>query len=698
MAVVNPGYSEAQANASTRYYSRESAKKNEVGDLPPIKEKGLREDSMGSLLFFLITFFSDPPFFTNPFGEVQLSSIAHEEAVLLGQAGNINKLEPRAYGKSVRSILSALWASLRGVQDFSMICSDSTEKSSDLLKMAHTALGENEKLLAAFPELYPFHKLDGNPHKCQYQTYQGNRTKISIKGDTIYFPVLGGQFDCEAAMIVSRPYLKARGKNVEGRRPTVIYLDDIQSTEEAMSPTSVRKNIKVLTSDIAFLGTREKPVTIINNATIIEVDDFPSKVAEMDAFTTVRYKMVESFPVGCEPGKGNFSEHWTKYFEIRKDYNREKVGDRLRASLAATAYYEANREEMDKGSSVTWDYAFSFERKQEISTIQAAMNFIVDYNWKSFKSECQNEPPDRDDDSSFLTAAEITLKQHAQPRGVVPREATTLVGFIDVQMEMFFLEVWAFAEDFTGFKIFDAEYPDQESLWFEKRKLKRKLSTIDRYKNISSLEGRIKQGILDLWDEVLNLEFKRDGDGNTMQISMLGTDTGFKGSTIESAYLDSPHKNRIMLCRGYGFKAKQKPQREKKTKKGERKGHGWFLPLAHNGIQVLQIDTNLLKSFFHQRLATSLGDPGSFSSWKAPPQHHELSGSHYKAEYRTTLRGPYGDVDEWEEMPGKPDNDRLDCAVGCIAIAGHQGIKMAGADYTETKKKRKKIDWSTWGK
>ena len=406
--------------------------------------------------------------------------------------------------------------------------------------------------------------------------------------------------------------------------------------------------------------------------------------------------MVEQFPVGCEPSRGIWPKHWDEYFTIRSDYDKEIVGDKNRAWQNANDYYLENREVMDEGSDVTWDHAYS-EARCESSTIQAAMNYIADYGWESFSSECQNEAAVQSDDENFLTRGQITEKQHAQKKGVVPADATTVVGFIDVQQEMFFFEVWAYTDKFTGYKISGGEWPDQKSLTFEKSDLKQKLSK--KYPQ-TNLEARLKIAVIDLWKTLLEAEFKRT-DGTMMQISMLGTDVGYKGTTIESAYLDmSPSlRSRIQLCAGFGYTAKKKPLRFKTIKRGNKKGFGYFLGDAKRGIQTLETDVNLLKTFFHQRFATPIGDPGSFSLWKASPNQHWLTASHYKAEYRVTLDGPFGIVDEWQPMPGRPDNDRLDCGVGCVAIASLQGISMAGADYEELGGvKRRKIDPSRWGK
>ena len=667
--------------------------KNEVGDLPECVDPVLRQKCLESLEFFLVHCF--PDVFLDPFGEVQKSSIEHEGRILKRGSGKLNKLEPRGYGKSTRSILGAVWGALGGYQDFTMVCCDSMEKSQDLLKMATMALCENKIILGLFPEVWPFHKLTSS-HACQYQTYKGQKTKIDTKGDTIYFPVLDGSFPSEAKMIVARPFRKARGKNIESRRPTLYILDDIQSTEDAMSPTGPRKLIKFLTSDLGFGGSRRHPASMINNATIIAERDYPSLVSDLKAFTTVRYKMVNTFPDDYESGSG----HWVEYLKIRQDYDGEIVGDDERAKRLALDYYLEHREEMDAGHSVTWDHAYSRVVEDcEVSTIQAAINFIQDFGRTSFDSECQNQADVKGTAEGFLTAKEIARKQHPYGRLVVPPWCDLIVAYIDVQKDLLFWKIWCFRKDgFTGGNIEFSQFPKQNSRYFTKLTVKTTLSDI--YQN-TSLEACQKQAIIDLTDDLCQHEFEREGDGTKMQIEMIGIDSRYQTETVRDAYRESKNKGRLQLCMGMFYGAKTKPQRHKVIKKGSGavKGFGFHLAPAVQGIQTLEMDTNRLKTFVHQRYATQLGDPGSFSLCEDDPLNHEMNADHECAEYFDRLTGPYGEVDEWEVKPGRPDNDGFDCTVGCVAIASLRGAKMIGTeDHEDGRVKRKRVDASKWSK
>lgn len=635
----------------------------------------LRERCLDSLEVFLSEIFEE--LFSDPFGDVQIASIQQEEHILNTGVGNLNKLEPRGYGKSTRSILAAVWACLKGVQDFVMVCCDSTEKSADLLKLALMALSENEKLLSIFPELHCFHVLEGNSHRCLYQTYKGEKTKISIKGDTIYFPVLGGQFASEGAMIVARPFKKARGKNIEGRRPSVVILDDVQSTEDAMSPTSTAKNLKILLTDIAFLGSRKKPVAIINNATVIQDRDYPTAVSKTPAFTTVRYKMVESMPENLDL--------WEKYQAIRQAYSSDDIGDRERAFNEALEFYVSRRERMDAGAVVTWEYAYS-TAKGEISTIQAAMNFIADFGQESFDSECQNDPQEEAGPMDLLSVEEIMAKTNGVPANIVPLGHNTVVCHIDVHEEILDYEVWSFDERFGGAKVLGGTWPDQRRNMFNHKSPPIPLSSI--YDGVT-IEARLDLAIDDLFERLLGREWMREDDVPLHIAKALIDANGVHADTIKKTCRASRYASTIVPSFGMGITAKKLPISRLPNNKGRRDiGPEWAPKKAEKGeIPCVIFDTNYWKTRFHKQLAMPKGEHGSLMMHEGE-EVHQRSAEAYRSEKPVEVTANNRTVKEWQLKPNE-HNHPFDNAVGCMVAASMCGVTSTKRK-PRTKPKRRK--------
>lgn len=661
------------------YMQNKRDKDNEIGPLPEILYPELRDRILGSLEFFLAEIFAD--LFADPFGNVQLASIGMEENILETGAGNLNKLEPRAYGKSTRSILAAVWAALKGAQDFVMVCCDSQEKSTDLLKLALMALSENEKLLGCFPELVCFHHLDGNTHRCQYQTYKGNRTKISIRGDTIYFPVLGEGMASEGAMIVSRPFKKARGKNIEGRRPSVVILDDVQSTEDAMSPTSVSKLMKILTTDIAFLGSRKKPVAIINNATIIQDHDYPSQVAKTAAFTTVRYKMVDAMP--------DNAKLWEEYQVIRQAYSSDQIGDRKRAETEALEFYVKNRAAMDLGSAVTWDHAYS-TAKGELSTIQAAMNFIADFGQEAFDSECQNDPQEEKGSVDLLHISEIMQKQNGIPANIVPLGHDTLVSFVDVHEEILDFEVWAYNEKFGGAKVLGGTWPNQRRNTFNHASPPVPLSF--QYPNMT-IEARLDAALDDLFEELLRRDWIREDD-TPMRIARCLVDAnGTHADTIKKTCQRSDWAAILTPSFGMGITARKMPISRLPNNQGRTDiGPEWAPKKAGKGeMPSVIFDANYWKTRFHSQLSKPKGEHGALLLHDGPPEAHQRSAEGYRAERPVEVTANGRTVKEWQLIPNR-ENHPFDCAVGCMVAASMCGVTSSKKrQITERHRKKRRL-------
>lgn len=654
------------ASEERKEYSRQLSQnirdtKNTVKKIGKPANPKLRKRVSASLPVFLTEIF--PDLFCDPFGAVQLDSIKQEEYIHNAGVGNLLKLEPRGFGKSVRSILGVVWACLTGRQDFAVVCCDSTEKADDLLKLAMMALSENQLLLDCFPELSCFHALDGNSFRCKYQLYEGNKTKISIKGDTICFPVLGEGLPSEGAIIVARPYKKTRGKNIEGRRPSLVILDDVQSTEDAMSPTTVAKLMQILTTDIALLGSKRRPVAIINNATVIRDGDFPTQVSKLNAFTTVRYKMMTTLP--------DDQELWEEYHGIRQAFSSETVGDRARAEKEALEFYVANRKAMDKGAEPTWEYAYS-TGKNEISSVQAAMNFIADFGRASFNSECQNDPQEDQQSLDLLTVDEIAAKTNKCPANIVPLGHGTLVAFIDVHDEILDYEVWAFNERFGGSKVLGGTWPDQGTQVFTHTDPPRPLSY--KYPNMTT-EGRLDIALDDLFDFLLGREWVRE-DETPMRIARCLVDAnGTHSDTIKKTCRNSEYAALLTPSYGMGITARKLPISRLPNNKGRRDiGPEWAPKKASPGeIPSVIFDANYWKTRFHSQLSKPKGEHGSLLLHEGPPGVHKRSAEGYRAEKAIEVTANGRTVKEWQLMPNR-ENHPFDCAVGCMVAASMCGV------------------------
>ena len=123
----------------------------------------------------------------------------------------------------------------------------------------------------------------------------------------------------------------------------------------------------------------------------------------------------------------------------------------------------------------------------------------------------------------------------------------------------------------------------------------------------------------------------------------------------------------------------------------------WIMRPDSAGQFYLSMDVSRLKDFLMARLSSPQGEKGSISLFKAPPERHQLFAHHIcNSEYPepVTARGITKNL--WKQRDGRPDNDYLDVAVGCLAIASTLGAYLHTTGQTQTataKRKRLKDIW-----
>jgi hypothetical protein len=181
-----------------------------------------------------------------------------------------------------------------------------------------------------------------------------------------------------------------------------------------------------------------------------------------------------------------------------------------------------------------------------------------------------------------------------------------------------------------------------------------------------------------------------------MRVDLCLVDAGWgqMASTIHQFCRESPHKATIRASRGKYVGATKAPLNQWKPGPGDRRGDGWMLKAAgvKHGREVL-FDANYWKSFVAERCRSPMGTPGALTVFGSDPAVHAPMGKHLASEFPVRASADGRTVDEWQKRPGRPDNDWLDCLVGCCVAASVLGMSWSSSGVpTEPKKVRKKID------
>lgn len=520
-------------------------------------------------------------------------------------------------------------------------------------------------------------------------------------------------------------------------RPDLVILDDVQKDQKADSPASCDKLIRLIDGAVQGLAGPGERIGCLMPCTVAREGDVSDTYLDMmkkPEWQGERCRLVMSWPDGITDIDISLeteeSKLWNQYAELRR------LSLRLHGNIdLATQFYEANRELMDKNFVCSWSERY--QKKIELSAQQHAMNLRLT-NGETFPAEYQNRGRKPDNEGVVpITSDMLAEKTVAYPKRTLPIDTQYLVAFVDVQNEGFFYTVFACSPDFTGVFTDYGVFPEVNSRIFQRAMLDG-WSVLSRefykaYPNLAAtahkteggrlrapLEAKIYHGLGLMVRHLLTREYFKDDSVRTpMRIQKIAIDARWGdvtdvikrfcreyGSRTKSVvapdsiddfvpardilipyigqYVSPVHKQFEEYTRtpGWLFEDQKSPQ-VKEIK--------WIYKPDASGQYYLAADVNRLKSFLMARLASPPGSPGCISLFDAPPEIHEMFARHIcDSEYPETIIAKNRTKDLWQLREGKPDNDYLDGAAGCMALASYMGAyirtQAAGPSQSSTRK------------
>ena len=660
---------EERRNAERDRQAEQSLAGRDIGPLPEVVNPDRKAACERNFQLFCESYF--PETYSLAWSPDHLKVIEKIETAVL-RGGLFALALPRGSGKTTITESAALWSMLYGHREFVVLIGATESAALELLDSLKTELEVNERLAEDFPEVcYPVAQLEGIANRCAGQLYKGERTRITWTSNEIVLPTVEGSRASGIIVRVAGITGRIRGmkfKRSDGRsvRPSLVIIDDPQTSESAGSLEQTRKRVRVLAGDILGLAGPGQKISGIMPCTIIRPGDMADIILNRNThpdWNGEKTRMVYRFPTNMKL--------WEEYAEIRAEALRTEGNFQK-----ATEFYLANREAMDAGAEVSWEARFNHD---EVSALQHAMNLKFQ-DEAAFMSEYQNDPlPDDTADDSLLSVDEICAKINGLARRRVPLKCDRLTMFVDVQKALLFYVVIAWAEDFTGAVIDYGSWPDQH---------RHEYSLADANPSIQTLfpkagfEGALYAALSALTDECLGREWERE-DGAVLKIERALVDANWGQSTdvVYQFCRQSSHAGVILPSHGRYVGASSKPMTEYRKQQGDRLGFNWMIPnvAGKRAIRHVIYDTNYWKSFIHARLAVPVGDKGSLTLYGRIPGAHQLFAEHLTAEYRVKTQGRGRTVDEWKLKPQSHDNHFLDCVAGC-AVCG----SMLGASLPET--------------
>lgn len=664
----------------------------DVGDIPAVVDPDRREFCRLDLHRFLTTYF---PLSTGrkPFSEKHKRAIGRLQQCIL-EGGLFEQVFPRGYAKTTIAENGSIWAILYGHRKFVPIFGADANAASGNIDSIKLELAENDLLYEDFPEVcHPIRALEGKPQRCASQTHDGELTHIEWRADTIVMPTIAGSV-ASGGIITARGLMGgSRGmkhKRPDGtqQRPDFVLLDDPQTDESAASPLQVRKRLDVIRKNILKLGGHDRRIAVCCNATIIRPDDVAEQLLDPKRFPAwqgERIRMVNAW-AGGRPVDEAKAKDWKgldthermwlgDYARLRNTFDPETLGDQQRAHREATEFYRRNRPTMDAGCEVTWEHCY--DPDTEVSAVQHAYNLLIDDGPEVFASECQNDPLKPEEQTTEGPKPDqIAAKVNRLPRGTLPLEGSRLVAFIDPKKDLLYWTAAAFGDGFTGAVVDYGTYPDQRRSYFAARDAR---VTLAKATGKARLDEQLYAGLDMLVTQLMAREWRREGDGAALRFEKILIDANW-GDATDTVYLfcrRSPHAAILLPTHGRFYGAKTRPMNDSPPKQGERRGWSWYSDVCPQRKQRRAfIDVNAWKTRMHSLMGVPMGGAGCISLFGDQPEAHKMFADHLAAEFPVRVTANNRSVTEWQVKPHRPDNDFLDCLVGCGVAASMLGVDI----------------------
>ncbi len=655
-------YKSQKAKASDRQRQK-TREGQDIGKLPRVMNPRRKKKCRASLRAFCDSYLKAR--FQWAWCADHLKMIAKLETAVL-KGGMFTFAMPRGSGKTSLAEAAAIWALLYGFRHYVLLVAARADLAEKILKSIRDEFELNELLLADFPEVcYPIAKLEGEARRCGGQHIGGKKTYVKWTQKQLVLPTVAKSPASGSVVEVAGIEGGIRGpkhRRSDGStiRPDFVIPDDPQTDESAKHRGQVEFRERIIEGAILRLSGPKVKIAAVMPLTVIYPGDLADRYLSKSIhpeWSSERAKMIYSFPENMKL--------WDQYDEERRaGLMADDGGER------GTAFYGANREEMDRGAAVGWE-----ERDEPgcLSALQFAMNWYYGSR-RSFMAEAQNEPmvdliegqlPD-------LDPAAIAKRVNNAGRGEVPPGTTRLGAFVDVQKHALFWCVCGWAEGFANGAVIDyGVYPKQNSEYFAYNDIRESLTKMPEYKDFDDT-ARVYASVRKVTDELLSRSF----GGQMIDLALV--DAGWETDTVHRCCRESTHGTRLLPSMGYGIGAKALPMALWPKKDGEKRdpSGGWVIyPRTGSGRgRQVTIDTNRWKSFAAQRLATPAGGRGSLMLFGTDPREHRLFCDHLTAEYRVETEGRGRKLHEWSQRPGRPDNHWLDCLVGCCVAVSVQGL------------------------
>ena len=626
----------------------------DIGPPPKCQHPAERAEAEQNLAVWLKRYF--PLVFYMDFAPHHIAAIRRLE-YSLDNAGYFAFAMPRGDGKTVLVECGTTFGILSGKHDYIYLIGATQGKADELLKDIKYMLYQTPLLLQDYPEwVHAIKATENNAQRANNLRYNGEPLEIDWKKNQVVIPNLTtGSVAIIQSCGIEGAVRGAHYVTPTGavRRPSLAIPDDPETAKSAKSQSQIDFRLGVLRADVAKLCGPDQEMSIF----------VPCTIMRTGAVADVLLNQDPNWHGQCTKSLDSMPEN----MDIWEDYNKARIAGEndMDKGLAANAFYLANRDELERGASVTWAGRI---KGTALTALQSTMNEYFKNGVESFWAECQNEPLDQHVSVYEITPELVRTSLSGVARQRVPANCDIITGYIDINYTGLHYAVVAWRNDECGYVIDHGKEPRGAAVLFDPKN------------PAGKTEGQaIFEGLHKLCQR-LCLETTWAGGSGDNRIEMLGIDAGAKWYETVFNFAAHATYGKTQITAGVGRAAKK----YRLTGSIGRPGDNVHKTKWRKGRVILH-NSDYWRMATQKAFLLDNNSPGSLNLYGTEPHVHDYLAHHACNEKLVDYHhGPEFDYYTWFLKPGE-DNDMLDALVGAKALSSLCGISSVA----KPKEKRK---------
>lgn len=403
-----------------------NARKNDLGEIPPVRHPRLKERCRYDLEAF--GWYYCRSLLKHRASRAIKESLVDEVQNCILNGGQALKLYGRGAGKSTWiEYIAPVWAVLYGHRRFPVVIAATLKQAKKGLKTIKRLLARSSEIAADFPAIArPVKALEGISQRAAAQTYRGTPTDIEWGSDQIALPVLrdarGALLDrgCGAVIAATGIGGAIRGANEGGQRPDFLVIDDPQTKKAAHSPAMVQDIINYIRQDALSLAGHDATMSAFVTITPQCFGDVATELSSQSKYPEWSVTVQPFIKTPC----ADFSRLAAEFCEA---YAADMAAHDYAKPLS-TAWYRQNRHRFAGLETVDPE---QYDHDRELDIVHHLLNLRAKLGETAFNAEIMMEVVDRASELS-INPDLVAKALNGTPRGVLPPGTDQLVAFCDV--------------------------------------------------------------------------------------------------------------------------------------------------------------------------------------------------------------------------------------------------------------------------